>query len=88
MLYFIKDYFVLLYPTKSYYWKVPIFNNISKQNWFDKPVLNNVKRLNHCSPMKNTVTHKIKHSPELFALGPQISISVFPISETQLSTSS
>ena len=51
-------------------------------------MLNNVKRLNHCSPMKNTVTHKIKHSPELFALGPQISISVFPISETQLSTSS
>ena len=50
----------------------PIFNNISEQNGLDKPVFNNVNRLNHSFSMNNTVTNKIKHFPQLFALGPQI----------------
>ena len=31
-----------------------IFNSISGQNCLDKPVLNNVNRLNNSSPMNNT----------------------------------
>ena len=52
-----------------YYYKVlsPIFKNISEQIWLDKSVFNNVNRLNHSSPMSNTVTNKIKHFPQFFA---------------------
>ena len=48
-------------PNKSYYWKIfsPIFNKILEQNCPDKPVFNNVNRLNHSSPMNNTITNKI-----------------------------
>ena len=42
-----------------------IFNNISEQNYHDKPVCNNVNKLNHSSPMNNTATSKIKHFPQL-----------------------
>ena len=75
-LYFIKDYFLLLYPTKSYYWKVfsPIFNIIWEQNCLDKPMFINVNKLNHSSPMNNIVTKKIKHFLQLFALGLQITL--------------
>ena len=34
---------------------------------FHKPVFNKVTRLNHSSPMKNSVTNKVKHFPQLFA---------------------
>ena len=37
-----------------------------------KPVSNNLNKLNHSSPMNNTVTNKIKHFTQLFALDPQI----------------
>ena len=63
-------------PKKSY-WNVvlPICNNnVSEQNCLDKSVFSNVSRVNHSSPMNNTVTNKIKHIPQLFALGPQISL--------------
>ena len=36
----------------------------------------NVNKLNHSSPMTNTVTNKIKHYPQLFALGPQIPLKL------------
>ena len=60
-------------PTKSYYMNVflRICINLSEQNCLDKPVFNYVSRLNHLSPMNNTVTNKIKHFPQLFPLGPQ-----------------
>ena len=41
-------------------------------NCLNKSDFNNVSRLNHSSPMNNTATNKIKHSQQLFALGPQI----------------
>ena len=37
-----------------------------------KPVSNNLNKLNHSSPMNNTVTNKIKHFTQLFTLDPQI----------------
>ena len=43
-----------------------------KWNCLDKPVLNNVSRLNHSSPMNKTGINKIKHFSQLFALGSQI----------------
>ena len=75
-IYFIKDNFLPLYRTKSCYWTAlsPIFHNTSEQNGHDKPVFKNVHRLNHPSPMKNTVTKKIKCFHWLFALGSQISL--------------
>ena len=75
-LYFIKDYFLPLCPTKFYYWKVfsPNFNNISEQDCTDKSVFSWVKRLNYSSPINNTITNKIKHFPQLYSLGPQISL--------------
>ena len=62
MLYFIKEYFLPLYPTKYYYYKVllPIFSNISEQNCIDKRVFNNVNRLKYSSPIRNTVTKNPK----------------------------
>ena len=63
-------------PTKSCYWNLslPICNNFLEHNWLDKPVFNNVSRLNHSSSMNNTVTSKTKHFPRLFALDPQIAL--------------
>ena len=60
------------FPTKSYYWNLflPIFNNFFVQYCLDKPVFNNVSRLNHSSLMNITVTNKIKHFPRVFPLGP------------------
>ena len=65
-----------LSPTRSYYWNVllPIYNNVSEQNYLDKPVFNNVSSLNHSSPMNNTAIKKNKHFPQLLALGPQIEL--------------
>ena len=62
--------------TNSYHWKVflPIWNNISEQNCLDKPVFDIVNRLYHSSPMNNTLTNKIKHFLQLFALGQEISL--------------
>ena len=45
-----------------------ICNNFSEQSCLDKPVFNNVSRLNHSSPVNNSVTSKINHFPQLFAL--------------------
>ena len=61
---------------KSYYWNVflPICNNFSLKNCLDRPVFNNVSRLNHSSPINNTEKNKTKHLPELYALGPQIAL--------------
>ena len=60
-----------LSTTKSYYWKVflPICNNFLEKNYLDKPVFNNVTKLNHSSLINNTVTNKIKHFPQLLNLG-------------------
>ena len=71
-----KDYFLPVHTVKSFHWRVfsPIFNKISKQYCLGKPVFNNVNRLNHSSPMNNTVNKKIKHFPHLFALGTEISL--------------
>ena len=65
-----------LSPAKFYYYNVflHICYNFSEQNCLDKPVFNNVSRLNHSSPMNNTGTNKIKRFPQLFVLGPQISL--------------
>ena len=56
--------FFAIFQTKSYHWKIflHICNNISEENGTDKPALNNVNRLNHSSPMNNTVTNKIHMS--------------------------
>ena len=51
---------------------LPIFSNISDQNWLDKHVFNNVSRLNRSCPIKNTVRNKIKRFPQLFPLSQQI----------------
>ena len=63
MLYFIKNYFLAFYSTKSCYWILfsPIFNNIPGQSGLDKPVFNNINRLNHFPLMNNIVTNKISH---------------------------
>ena len=50
--------------------------NISEQNCLDKTVFNNVNRLDHSSPISNTVTSKIKYFPQLLALGPQIPLKI------------
>lgn len=62
------------YPTKLHYWKVflPICDNISEQNCLDKLVYDNLSGFNYFSLRNNTVTNKIKHFHQLFALGPQI----------------
>ena len=75
-LYFSSFNSLRLSPAKSYYWSVflRICNNFSEQNFLNKPVFNNVSRLNHSSPMNNTVIKKIKHFRQLFALGPQIAL--------------
>ena len=39
-------------------------------------MLNNINRLHHSSTINNIVTNKIKHFPQLFALGPQISLKL------------
>ena len=67
---------LLISPTKSYYWNVflPICNNVLEQNCLEKPVFNKVSGLNHSSLENNIVTYKIKHFPQLFALGPQIAL--------------
>lgn len=64
--------FLPISETKSFNWKVfsPTYNNFAEQNCFDKSVFNNVSRLNHSSPINNTVTNEIKRFPKLFALGP------------------
>ena len=46
------------------------YNNVSEQNYFDKPVFNSIRRLNHSSPMNNAVTNKTRHFFLRFALGP------------------
>ena len=51
-----------------------ICNNFLEQNCLDKPVFNNVSRLNYSSLMKNAVTKKIKHFPQLLALDPQVAL--------------
>ena len=51
---------------------LPTFNNISEQNWLDNPVFNSINGLNYSSSMKNTVTNKTKHLPQLFSLRLQI----------------
>ena len=63
---------MLLSPTKSYYWNIllSIYNNVSEQNYLDKPVFNNVSRFNHSSLMNDTATKKTKHFPQLFTLVP------------------
>ena len=65
-----KISFLQLYLTKSYYLESisPIFHNISKQNFLDKSVSNNLSRFNHSSPMNNAVTNIIKHVLQLFVL--------------------
>ena len=72
----ILPHFLSLSPIKSYYWNVfsHICGNVSKQNLFDKPVFNNVSRLNHSSPTNDTVANKIKPFLQLFALGPEIAL--------------
>ena len=66
-----------LSPATYCYWNVllRICNNFSEQNFLDKPFFNNVSRLNYSSPLNNSVTHKIKHFPLLFALGLQIDLN-------------
>ena len=73
-LYFIKNYFLALYPTKFFHWKVFFltFSNISEKNCLDNSVFNNVNRLDHSSLMNNTVANKTKHFPQLFSLSQQI----------------
>ena len=77
-LHFLKDYFLPLCPTKYYYYKVflPIFNNISEQNYLNKPMFNNVNRLNHSSLLNNTVPSKIKNFHRLFDLGPKMPLKL------------
>ena len=53
---------------------LPICNNFPEQNCLDKPAFNNVSTINHSSPMNNTITNKIKHFPQSFAVGPQIAV--------------
>ena len=47
-----------------------------EQNCLDKPVFNNVNRLNHFSKINNTVAKKTKHFPQLFTLDPQVPIKL------------
>ena len=63
-----------LSPTKSYYWSLflPVYSNFSEQNCLGKLAFNKVSKLNHFSPMNNTVSNKIKYFPQLFALDQQI----------------
>ena len=53
---------------------LPISNSFLGQNYLDKTVFDNVNRVNHSSPMNNTLRNKTKHLPQLFALDPQIAI--------------
>ena len=53
---------------------LPICNNFSEQNCLDKSVLINGSRFNHTSLMNNIVAKKIRHLPQLFTLGPQITL--------------
>ena len=64
-------------PATSYYCNVllRICNNFSEQNCLDKPFFNNGSRLDHSSPLNNSVTHKMKHFPQLFALDLQINLN-------------
>ena len=48
--------------------------HLFQQNCIDKHVFKNRNRINHSSPMNNTVQRKIEHFPQLFALGTQIAL--------------
>ena len=65
-----------LFLTKSYYWNVflPTCKNFTEKNCLDKPVFNNVSRINNPSSMNSTFTNKIKHKTQLFTLGPQTAL--------------
>ena len=62
-----------LSPAKSYYWNVflRIYNNFSEQNFLNKPVFDNVSRLNHSSPMNNTITKKNQTLSAVIRFRPQ-----------------
>ena len=64
------------FGTKPYYWNIflPICNNFSEQNCLDKPFFNSVSIPKHISLMSNTFTSKVKHFPELFPLGLQVTL--------------
>ena len=69
-----KRLFSATYPAKCFYWKVFFytFSNISEKNCLDNSVFNNLNRLDHSSPINNTVANKTKHLPQLFSLSQQI----------------
>ena len=48
------------------------FSNISEKNCLDNSVFDNLNRLDHSSPINNTVANKTKHLPQLFSLSQQI----------------
>ena len=66
----------LFSPIKSYYWNVfpPVCNNFPERNCLNKPFFNNISKINHFSPVNNTVTNKITHLPQLFTIGPKIAL--------------